>query len=466
MVRFSSRSRLLQAIRLAGDLAAAALAFWLAFQIRSRLALPFTSTLLPADRLQFFTSLWPALLVAQATLLYFFGFYDTGPPAARSETLRRLLVVCGTQGALLVAFHFFSDRLFPRSVVLLYVSLDVAALFLWRTTLDRLLEEPERIVLLVGCGPPAREIAASIAQRRWHGLRVAGYVPAPGESAPPPGEADALGAALGTLADVPALLERGVAQDVLMAADAGPWQTALLDRLAQRRPDHTNVLLLPGPFESLVGRMRYRWVHDVPLVEVVRESEWRINWPLKRALDLAAGSVLLALALPAFALVAAVVRFGSEGPVLYRQTRIGRGRRPFVLLKFRTMRVDAETGGEEILAQHGDPRVVPGGALLRRYRLDELPQLFNVLGGSMSMVGPRPERPGFVERYLREVPGYAERFFVAPGISGLAQVNGDYHSSPQNKLRYDLAYVANWSLWLDLSILFRTVKIVLTSRGV
>jgi lipopolysaccharide/colanic/teichoic acid biosynthesis glycosyltransferase len=169
---------------------------------------------------------------------------------------------------------------------------------------------------------------------------------------------------------------------------------------------------------------------------------------------------------PAFAAVALVVRLGSRGPVLYRQVRVGRGRRPFVLLKFRTMREDAEAGGEEILAQHGDPRVVPGGAVLRRYRLDELPQLLNVLGGSMSLVGPRPERPGFVERYLKEVRGYAERFFVAPGLSGLAQVNGEYHSSPQNKLRYDLAYIANWSLWLDLSILFRTVKIVLTSRGV
>jgi exopolysaccharide biosynthesis polyprenyl glycosylphosphotransferase len=453
-----------RAARIVGDLATALVTFWLAFWVRTRLNLPFTSDLLPADRLSFLANEWRAVLILQVASLYFFGFYDARPPAPRSETLRRLLLAAGAQGAALVVFHFFTDRAFPRSIVVLYVALDAALLFLWRTALDRRLDVPERRVVLVGCGAAAVEIATSIRERQWHGLRVAGFVPAPGEADDVPDEA--LGRRLGTLADVPGLLERGVAQDILLAADAGPWQTTLLESLAERRPAHTNVLLLPGPFESLVGRMRYRWVHDVPLIEVVRETEWRINWPLKRALDLVVGSLLVIVASPAFAAVALVVRLGSRGPVLYRQVRVGRGRRPFVLLKFRTMRENAEAGGEEILAQHGDPRVVPGGAWLRRYRLDELPQLLNVLGGSMSLVGPRPERPGFVERYLKEVRGYAERFFVAPGLSGLAQVNGEYHSSPQNKLRYDLAYIANWSLWLDLSILFRTVKIVLTSHGV
>ena len=226
------------------------------------------------------------------------------------------------------------------------------------------------------------------------------------------------------------------------------------------------VLLLPGPFESLIGRMRYRWVNDLPLIEVVRETEWRINWPLKRLLDLLAGSLLLLLASPAAAASAPAVRATSPGEILYRQTRVGHGQKVFTLYKFRTMRRDAEADSGEVLAQPGDPRLTSIGAFLRRFRLDEIPQLFNVLQGTMSLVGPRPERPGFVQRYLKEVPGYAERFSLAPGLTGLAQVNGDYYSSPQNKLRYDLAYMANWTLWLDVSILLRTVKIVLTSRGV
>jgi exopolysaccharide biosynthesis polyprenyl glycosylphosphotransferase len=207
-------------------------------------------------------------------------------------------------------------------------------------------------------------------------------------------------------------------------------------------------------------------VHDLPLIEVVRETEWRINWPLKRLVDLTVGSLLLLAASPVIAACALAVRATSPGGVLYRQTRVGRDRKPFTLYKLRTMRADAEADSGEVLAQLEDPRLTSIGALLRRFRLDELPQLLNVLQGTMSLVGPRPERPGFVQRYLKEVPGYAERFSLAPGLTGLAQVNGDYHSSPQNKLRYDLAYMANWTLWLDLSILLRTIKIVLTSRGV
>ncbi|HEX2222876.1 MAG TPA: exopolysaccharide biosynthesis polyprenyl glycosylphosphotransferase, partial [Thermoanaerobaculia bacterium] len=317
---------------------------------------------------------------------------------------------------------------------------------------------------------------AALQTHRWHGLRVEGHIRLPGDAAGTDGrtagdieetaEGTALGPCLGSLDDLPALLRDGRIDDVILASSGHSWQTRLIDALAGTRPDPTNILLLPDPYESLIGRMRYRWVHDLPLIEVVRESEWRINWPLKRLLDLAAGSLLLLLALPVLGLCAVAVRLTSAGPILYRQTRVGRGRRPFTLYKLRTMRVDAEAESGEVLAQPGDPRLTSIGALLRRYRLDEIPQLVNVLQGTMSLVGPRPERPGFVERYLREVPGYAERFSLAPGLTGLAQVNGDYHSTPQNKLRYELAYLANWSLWLDLSILLRTVKIVLTSRGV
>jgi exopolysaccharide biosynthesis polyprenyl glycosylphosphotransferase len=259
----------------------------------------------------------------------------------------------------------------------------------------------------------------------------------------------------------------GEIDEVVLAETESAWKTRFLDALARESGEaRGSVLVLPGAFESLIGRMRYRWVRDLPLIEVIRDSEWRLFRPVKRAFDLAAGSLLLALALPALLACALLVRLTSAGPVLYRQERVGRGLQPFTLWKLRTMAVGAEGEREEVLARPGDPRLTPAGALLRRLRLDELPQLFNVLGGSMSLVGPRPERPGFVARFLEEIPGYAERFSVAPGLTGLAQINGEYHSSPQNKLRYDLAYVANWSLWLDLSILVRTVKIVLTSRGV
>ncbi len=454
-------------LRLCADLAAAWTALTGAFLLRIHLPVPFTERLLPPDRLDFLARDWIPVLLLQVAALYFFGFYDPPRPRLAAEVVRRLAAATVAQTVALMSFYFLFARSFPRSVLLLYLLLNLALLCAGRLAFDRTVRRRERRVALVGGGEAAREIAEALRSHAWHGLRVAGYVPLPQEPAfmeraPDP----VLGPCLGSLQDLPHLLANGVFDDLILADSQESWQTRLLDGLAGTRPDHTNVLLLPGPYESLIGRMRYRWVHDLPLIEVVRESEWRINRPLKRLLDVTGGAVLLLLSLPVLGLAALSVRLTSPGPVLYTQVRIGRGRRPFTLYKLRTMQVDAEAGAVEVLAQPGDARLTPVGAFLRRYRLDEIPQLWNVLEGSMSLVGPRPERPGFVQQYLQEVPGYAERFSLPPGLTGLAQVNGDYHSTPRNKLRYELAYLANWSLWLDLSILLRTVKIVLTSRGV
>jgi exopolysaccharide biosynthesis polyprenyl glycosylphosphotransferase len=201
------------------------------------------------------------------------------------------------------------------------------------------------------------------------------------------------------------------------------------------------------------------------LVEVMRESEWSLRQPAKRLFDVVASTFLLLLSGPLLLLAALAIKLSSPGPVIYRQIRVGVNRKPFTLLKLRTMNLDAEKESGEVLASKSDPRVTPAGRFLRWLRLDELPQLLNVLVGEMSLVGPRPERPGFVRQYLEHIPGYAERFSVKPGLTGLAQVTGDYHTSAANKLRYDLAYQANASVWFDLSILFRTVKIVLSRPG-
>jgi lipopolysaccharide/colanic/teichoic acid biosynthesis glycosyltransferase len=156
----------------------------------------------------------------------------------------------------------------------------------------------------------------------------------------------------------------------------------------------------------------------------------------------------------------------SRGPVLFRQERAGKDRRPFTMVKFRTMHLHAEEETGPVLASENDPRATWVGRYLRGSRLDELPQLWNVLRGDMSFVGPRPERPEFITRFERDIQGYAERFKVRPGLSGYAQVNGEYHTSAATKLKYDLAYIYNRSLWLDLKILSETVKVIMTRRGV
>ena len=451
--------------RYLGDGAVALAAWYGAVLLRVHVELPLTIGLLPPDRLGVVHAVTVLVLALQLLSLYFLGFYESLEPRPRLQVLGRLGAATLLQGVTLVAYLFLADRTFPRSVLLLYLLLDWAGLAAWRIAVQRSFRPRRRRVALIGASAAAGELAAKIRLHRWHGLEVVGHVHTPDDAPPGPAEDAALGECLGTIEQVTVGLAAGRFDDLVLVAATGTWQTRLLDLLAASRPDHTSLLLLPGPFESLIGRMRYRWVSDIPLVEVVGPSEWSMHRPLKRALDLAGASLLLLLASPVLAASAVAVRLTSPGPVLYRQQRVGRGQRPFTLLKLRTMRVDAERG-EEVLAVPGDSRLTPIGGLLRRTRIDELPQLFNVLGGSMSLVGPRPERPGFVRAYLARVPGYAERFSLPPGLTGLAQVNGEYDSTPENKLRYDLAYLANWSLWLDLSVLFRTIRIVLTSRGV
>ena len=189
---------------------------------------------------------------------------------------------------------------------------------------------------------------------------------------------------------------------------------------------------------------------------------------VKRALDVVLAGAGLVLALPLMLVVAAAVRLDSRGPALFRQARVGQGGRIFVLNKFRSMRVDAERASGATWATAGDPRVTRVGRLLRTTRLDELPQLVNVLLGHMSFIGPRPERPEFVQLLQRQIPFYRERLSVKPGLTGWAQIRYPYGASVADaveKLQFDLYYIKNLSLFLDLLILLGTIQVVLFGRG-
>jgi exopolysaccharide biosynthesis polyprenyl glycosylphosphotransferase len=201
------------------------------------------------------------------------------------------------------------------------------------------------------------------------------------------------------------------------------------------------------------------------LIEVRENPNEPVERIMKRGFDLILSTLILILAAPLFVLVAIATFIGSPGPVFYLQERIGYQGRAFKLIKFRTMIPDAERETGEKLADKNDPRVTRVGALLRRFRIDEIPQFINVLKGDMSFVGPRPERPLFVRNFIKTLPGYSERHKVKPGITGLAQVRGYYDTSVENKLKYDLAYIYNQSFSLDLMILLETIKTVLIRPG-
>jgi len=446
-------------VRLAGDVMVGPIAFLIAFLVRLYVPVPMTRSLLPQDRISFYADHWIPVVATQVAVLYFFAFYDPPQPASRAELLRRLVAATCLQGLVLMGYYFLQRQVFPRSVLLLFVPLNCLFLYAWRLLVWRLQPPRPRRVAIVGEGPAAAALARSLRDQTRHGLELIGFVATPGSSA-------TLEPLLGTVDDVPALVASGRIDDVILASESSPWQTRLIDALAKSAQPSSNVWLLPGPFESLIAGTRFSWVDDHPLIEVARDPDWRINWPLKRFFDVVLGGLLLVALSPVLLLAAACVGIGTGRPIFYRQVRVGRGGQPFTIVKLRTMLANAEEATGEVLAAAADPRVTRVGRWLRRYRIDEIPQLWSVLNGTMSLVGPRPERPGFADAFTSDVAGYPQRYVVPPGVTGLAQVHGDYHSSPETKVRYDLAYISNWSLWLDLTILLRTVKVILTSHGV
>ena len=228
------------------------------------------------------------------------------------------------------------------------------------------------------------------------------------------------------------------------------------------------VLDLSSYYERAVGQLRLDSLHASWLIFGDGFRQGFVRTVVKRLFDIVAAATLLLLALPVMVVTVVVIAVESGFPVLYRQERVGQGGRLFEVIKFRSMRRDAEGDGKPRWASTNDDRVTRTGRIIRKLRIDELPQLINVLRGDMSLVGPRPERPYFVDQLAREIPYYAVRHSVKPGVTGWAQVRYHYSASLDDaiqKLQYDLYYVKNHTLFLDIVVLFETVGVVLTGEG-
>jgi lipopolysaccharide/colanic/teichoic acid biosynthesis glycosyltransferase len=228
--------------------------------------------------------------------------------------------------------------------------------------------------------------------------------------------------------------------------------------------NNVGVLQRVSARDTLLGLENVREIAGMPFVALRTHALPVSRARFKRAIEL--GMLLLAapLVLPVALATALYVRLKVGPGVFFFQTRVGREGKPFRMLKFRTMYPDAEEGVGAVLSRRGDPRVIPGVEWLRLTRLDELPQLWNVLRGEMSIVGPRPERPELTAQFEALIPGYSRRYEIAPGITGLAQIHGRYHTDPEYKLGHDLQYLVNWSPVLDLQVLLRTLWVIFARR--
>jgi len=455
--------RLRWAILVAGDLLAGVLAYLLAFLLRIAVPFPLTTGLLPPLRFGEVHHHWIELVLGQLGVLYFLGLYEAHALTRPRDHVGALVAAGTLQALLLIAVYFFrQDLMFPRSIFVVSAALDALLLVGWRVGSRPLLGSyPRRRVVVVGSNAAATEVIDTIRVQHWLGMDIVGAVAGDGASAASLHDVPMLG----SREDLPDLCQRHDVDEVIIASDA-TWQDGLLDALSRAEGSRARICVVPSAYEILIGRTEHLRLHDIPLIEVIRDPQTGGAGAAKRGFDAGLAALLLVAALPVMLLVALAIRLTSRGPVLFRQERVGKERRPFTMIKFRTMQVDAEETTGPVLARENDPRVTWLGRYLRAARLDELPQLWNVARGDMSFVGPRPERPEFVEGFERAIQGYAERFKVRPGLTGYAQVNGEYHTSAATKLKYDLAYIYNRSLWLDLRILSETVKVIMTRKGV
>jgi sugar transferase (PEP-CTERM system associated) len=413
--------------------------------------------------------LWPkivALVGLTSFTLYLGDLYKTDLRLGRRELAARLVIALTASAVLVAAAGFAVPPLrFGRLAFFQIVGLGLGGLMLWRIAWTRIrsTERLSRRVLVLGVSRVADQIMAlrSLGSQPFTVLGFIDDDPAAPDRIPVGAEL------LGKTGDLLSLIDELVPDLVLVALPdmrgALPTNDLLECRLRGIPVEDWATF-----YEKQTGKVHVTGLRPSWLIFSDGFVKTSLTATVKRVGDIMLSIGMLLVALPVMALVTALIKLDSRGPVLFRQERVGQNGRIFTLNKFRSMRTDAERLSGAVWATTNDPRVTRVGRFLRRSRLDELPQLFNVLVGNMSFIGPRPERPEFVRLLQRDIPFYMGRLAVKPGITGWAQVRHQYAASVEDtleKLQYDLYYIKNLSPFLDLVILLHTIQVVLFARG-
>jgi sugar transferase (PEP-CTERM system associated) len=398
--------------------------------------------------------------------LHFHDLYSQFRVKSRILLVQQLCLVMGiaflSQGV--IAYLDASMRV-PIRVMLAGSAFAVVAIFFWRVFFSTYAYHAvgKYRLLLVGGSPLLEEIGKHISERPETGLEIAGYL----DDRHEPGAMLPGGKVLGSMSDLRDVVRATQPHRIVVGMFERRNRMPVADLLELRFAGHI-IEEIAATYESVCGRVCLKEVRPSELIFSGDLGPRPQNLYYQRLSNVVVAAVGLVLSAPIMLLTALAVKFSSPGPVLYRQVRVGLDGALFTLYKFRSMRVDAEAETGAVWAQKDDPRVTKVGRIIRRIRFDELPQLFNVLKGEMSVVGPRPERPEFVRALNDQIPYYRQRHCVRPGITGWAQVNYKYGDTLEDtiiKLEFDLYYIKNMSLALDNYIIFTTLKAMLLSRG-
>jgi sugar transferase (PEP-CTERM system associated) len=408
-----------------------------------------------------------AFVLILQVCFYYCQLYNTETNRSRNEQWIAIGQSMGSGSLLLGLLYFiFPFLLLGRGIFFISLALVPAFVAFNRIALDHIWQvaAPRERSLILGTSRLASVVAAELAKRNDLNLEFVGFVEPIGTSAG--SEQLAHGPVLGRGEELQSIAEQQRISRIIVAVE-DRRHTLPIGDLLRLKVQGIRIEDAQSAIAALTGRV---WLETVRPSWFVFSDGFRrssIILIIKRTVDLVCAIVGLTLALPIMLLVAIMVRLDSAGPIFYRQKRAGLRGRHFNLIKFRSMRVNAENGTAQ-WASPNDPRVTTVGRWLRKYRLDELPQFVNVIRGEMSFVGPRPERPEFVEQLRKHIPYYDERHSVRPGVTGWAQVQYHYGSSVDDasrKLEYDLFYLKNMSPLFDCAIILNTIGIVLTGRG-
>jgi len=449
--------RVLSAIAFVTDFATVSVAYFLAYFLRFRFEIvPVTKGFAP---LGVYLSFLPIALALWFYASWANGLYhphrkhffiDEALAVAKSGSLATLFLIALT--------FFYRDYSFSRVMLLLFWGTSILIASLGRAGIivavrvRRTRGYNVNQAIIVGAGELGRTVAQKIAELPQLGLRVAGFV----DNAAAPGESPVR--VLGRIDDLPELVRTHNATQVFFAL---PREShADLERgLALIGQEMIDILIVPDILQFVMLRAGLESLDGIPMINLAETplSGWYA--PVKRVGDLVFSFLGLVALAPLLALIALAIKLTSPGPILYRQERMSLDGTLFEMFKFRSMRVDAEAETGAVWASRHDPRRTRVGSFLRRTSLDELPQLFNILKGQMSFVGPRPERPVFVDQFREKIPRYMLRHKVKCGLTGWAQVNGwRGNTSIEKRIEYDIYYIENWSLTFDLKILWLTLK--------
>jgi sugar transferase (PEP-CTERM system associated) len=422
----------------------------------------------PTDYLLYDSGLINIGLVLLSILIgmYLQDLYSDIYVKSRVLLLQQLCIVIGT-AFLIQGFISYIDRdlRMPLRIMVLGSSISVLSIFSWRiffTSYALQVVGRDRL-LLVGGSPVLDEIARHLEEHPEMGLQVAGYVnDSPDFTKQRPG-----GKTLGPLESLMEIVAATNPSRIVVGMFERRNRLPVEDLLELRFAGHI-IEEAANAYERVRGRVCIKELRPSQLIYSGELGPRRQTMHFQTLSNMVVAGIGIILASPFMLLTALAVRFTSAGPVLYRQVRVGLDNVPFTLYKFRSMRVDAEALSGAVWASKDDPRVTKVGRIIRKIRFDELPQLFNVLKGEMSLVGPRPERPEFVQHLCEQIPYYRQRHSVRPGITGWAQINykyGDTLEDTISKLEYDLYYIKNMSMSLDFYIILHTMKAMLLSRG-